>query len=100
MRARVRTILLVAIGALYVLSVPWYRDTGSEVRFVFGLPDWVALALGCYVGVAVLNSLAWWLVDMPEEPPPVLRRGRETSAPGRAGDASSARSGGAEERGR
>lgn len=67
MRARLRTGLLWAIAALYVLSVPWYRDTDAPLRFVLGLPDWVALALACYVAVAVLNSLAWLLTDMPEE---------------------------------
>jgi hypothetical protein len=74
MRARLRSALLIAIGALYLVSVPWYRETGSPVTFVWGLPDWVALALACYLGVAVLNGVAWLLTDMPEpeaavEPP-------------------------------
>ena len=67
MRTRLRSVLLVAIAALYLLSVPWYRDTGSDVTFVWGLPDWVAWALGCYVGVAILNCAAWLLTEMPEE---------------------------------
>ena len=66
MRARLRSVLLIAIGVLYVLSVPWYRETGSAVHFVWGLPDWVAWALGCYGGVAILNCAAWLLTDMPE----------------------------------
>ena len=66
MRARLRRVLLIAIGVLYVLSVPWYRETGSVVRFVWGLPDWVAWALGCYVAVAILNCAAWLLTDMAE----------------------------------
>jgi hypothetical protein len=33
---------------------------------VFGLPDWVAVALGCYLAVAILNALAWLLTDIPE----------------------------------
>ena len=49
-----------------MLSVPWYRETGSAVAFVWGLPDWVAWALGCYVAVAILNCAAWLLTDMPE----------------------------------
>jgi hypothetical protein len=68
MRARARTWLLVAIAVLYVVSVPWYRETGAPVGYVWGLPDWVAVALGCYVLVAVLNSLAWLLTDMGDEP--------------------------------
>ena len=67
MRARLRSVLFFAIGALYLVSVPWYRDTASEVTFVWGLPDWVAWALGCYVGVAILNCAAWLLTEMPEE---------------------------------
>ncbi len=65
-----RGLLLIAIGVLYVISVPWYRDTGAEVTLVFGLPDWVAWALACYVLVAVLNAIAWLLTDMGEEPDP------------------------------
>jgi hypothetical protein len=76
MRSRVRTGLLIAIAVLYVLSVPWYRETGADVAFVFGLPDWVAVALGCYVLVAVLNSLAWLLTEVPEESPPQAARER------------------------
>ena len=62
--ARLRVVLLVAIGALYVLSIPWYRESGELPSTWLGLPDWVALALGCYVGVAVLNSVAWLLTDI------------------------------------
>ena len=70
MRARARTWLLLAIGVLYVVSVPWYRETGAPVSYVWGLPNWVAVALACYVVVAVLNGLAWLLTDISEEPPP------------------------------
>jgi hypothetical protein len=69
MRGRIRTGLLLGIAALYVLSVPWYRETGAPVSLLLGLPDWVAVALGCYVAVAVLNSLAWLLTDIPDEHP-------------------------------
>ena len=69
MRGRVRTGLLCAIAVLYVLSVPWYRATGAPVSYVLGLPDWVAVALGCYGLVAVLNGLAWLLTDMPDGSP-------------------------------
>ena len=70
LRRRLRRSLLVLIGALYLLSVPWYRPTQSEVGVHLGLPDWVALALCCYVAVAVLNALAWLLTDVSDEPPP------------------------------
>jgi hypothetical protein len=62
--------VLALIGLLYVVSVPWYRETGSPVDIVFGLPDWVAVALACYVGVAILNGVAWLLTEVrdPEEP--------------------------------
>ncbi len=65
-RSRVRRASLAAIGILYAVSIPWYRETGSEPALWLGLPDWVALALVCYVGVAALNSVAWWLADVPE----------------------------------
>jgi hypothetical protein len=63
-RARRRARCLVAIGVLYGLSIPWYRPAGGAPAIVFGLPDWVATAVGCYLGVAVLNLLAWWLADV------------------------------------
>jgi hypothetical protein len=36
---------------------------------LFGFPDWVAVALACYIGVAVLNSIAWALTDVPDASP-------------------------------
>jgi hypothetical protein len=75
MRARLRIWLLAAIAALVLFSVPWYRETGASVGLIWGLPDWVAVALGCYVGVAILNSVAWLLTDMPEDAAPAESRG-------------------------
>jgi hypothetical protein len=51
---------------LFALSIPWYRTSGEAVPLIFGLPDWVAVALGCYLGVALLNAIAWLLTDIPE----------------------------------
>ncbi|MFP6662880.1 MAG: hypothetical protein VCC00_01595 [Deltaproteobacteria bacterium] len=75
-RARLRRILFVCIAALYVLSVPWYRSSSAPVEIVFGLPDWVAVAIGCYVLVALLNSAAWLLQDAPQD---MGEAGREAS---------------------
>ncbi|NQZ98847.1 MAG: hypothetical protein HRU01_20275 [Myxococcales bacterium] len=66
-RRRVRAILLGAVGVLYLVSIPWYRAPGSEAPIAFGLPSWVAVALGCYLAVAVLNAAAWLLTDVPDE---------------------------------
>jgi hypothetical protein len=68
-KRRVRVILFSAIALLYLISVPWYRATGDEVAIVFGLPDWVAVALACYVGVAFLNCAVWLLSEVPDGPP-------------------------------
>ena len=65
-RRRLRRVLLVSVGALYVASIPWYREPGAAPRLWLGLPDWVTVALGCYVGVAVLNAIAWALTDVPD----------------------------------
>ena len=51
--------LLGATAALFVASIPWYREAGAEPALWLGLPDWVAVALACYVGVALLNAWAW-----------------------------------------
>lgn len=66
---RRRRLLLVAIAVLYVLSVPWYRESGAEPRIWLGLPDWVAVAIACYAGVAVLNAWAWLAGGIDDGPP-------------------------------
>ena len=63
---RIRRLLLVFIAALYVVSIPWYRPAGESASVWFGLPDWVAVAMLCYAAVAVLNSIAWLLTDVPD----------------------------------
>ena len=65
-KRRLRAGLLWAIAVLYVVSIPWYRTSDELPSVVWGLPDWVAVALGCYVAVAVLNSIAWLLAEIPE----------------------------------
>jgi len=62
-RKRVRRVLIALIGLLYVASVPWYRDPDAPLRIVFGLPDWVAVAVACYAAAACLNAIAWLLTD-------------------------------------
>lgn len=66
-RRRLRALLLVCIVALYLLSIPWYRTGGATPEIWWGLPDWVAVALGCYVAIAVLNSVAWWLTEVRDD---------------------------------
>ena len=66
-RARTRSLLLVAIALLYVFSIPWYRESGASPEIWWGLPDWVTVAVLCYVAAAVCNACAWLLTDMPEE---------------------------------
>ena len=64
---RLRLWLLGVIGLLFIFSVPWYRSESDELRLIFGLPDWVAVALGCYVLAACLNSIAWLSTDIDDE---------------------------------
>ena len=68
-RRRLRMALLIAIAILYAVSIPWYRSGGETLRVWFGLPDWVAVALGAYALAACLNALAWLLTDIPEGNP-------------------------------
>ncbi len=68
-RSRIRRLLLVGVGVLYVLSIPWYREAGSTAELAYGLPDWVAVAIGCYVAAAILNAVAWLLTEIPEDHP-------------------------------
>jgi hypothetical protein len=77
-RRSLRRVLLAVIALLYVLSIPWYRSGGEPARVVWGLPDWVAVALGCYAAIAVLNAAAWLLADVPD-------RSAEVEGPGEGG---------------
>ncbi len=70
LRGRLRRGLLLVIGLLYVASVPWYRESGAPLVLFLGLPDWVAVALGCYIAVALLNAWAWGLTEFSDEDPP------------------------------
>ena len=63
---RLRAALLAVIAALYVVSIPWYRSSGAKTSVWLGLPDWVAVALLCYAAVAVANTFAWLLTDIPD----------------------------------
>ena len=86
-RRRVRRVLLAAIVLLYVASVPWYRSTGAPIEVWLGLPDWVAVAVLCYAGVALLNSLAWLISDIDDDGalPPGLREPGSAGADPRSG---------------
>jgi hypothetical protein len=81
----VRRACLCAVGVLYAVSIPWYRTAGEAPRLWLGLPDWVAVALVCYVAAACLNALAWVVSDVRDAPPgsDEAFRGRP---PGGAGD--------------
>jgi hypothetical protein len=74
-RPRLRRLLLVSVLALYAISIPWYRQGGEVPEIVLGVPDWFALALGCYAGVALLNAIAWLITDI-EDPVAEEKPGR------------------------
>ena len=65
-RRRARALLLLAVGILFAVSIPWYRRGGAEATIWLGLPDWVAVALLCYVAAAVCNAAAWLLTEIPD----------------------------------
>ena len=56
MARRLRLVLIATVILLYVVSVPWYRGAGESPELWWGLPDWVAVAVACYVAIAVLNA--------------------------------------------
>ena len=70
MARRIRSALLLLTGLLFVFSIPWYREPGAaSAPGWLGLPDWVGVALACYVAAAVLNSVAWMLTEIPDDGP-------------------------------
>jgi hypothetical protein len=66
---RVRALLLAAIGLLYLVAIPWYRASDALPADLLGLPDWVTVALACYVAAAVLCAWAWLVTDVHDDPP-------------------------------
>lgn len=66
-RRRFRLALLGVVFLLFVFSVPWYRSDPGELRLILGLPDWVAVAVGCYALAACLNSVAWLWTEIDDE---------------------------------
>jgi len=70
MARRFRLLLIALIGVFYLISIPWYREAGEAPAIWLGLPDWVAVALGCYLAAAALNAVAWLITDVPDEAPP------------------------------
>jgi hypothetical protein len=79
MARRFRLLLIALIGVLYLISVPWYREAGEAPAIWFGLPDWVAVALGCYLAAAALNAVAWLITDVPDDGPPSDPTGADAS---------------------
>jgi hypothetical protein len=69
-RQSLRRALLVGVGLLYLLSIPWYRSPDAQPQLWLGLPDWVAVALCCYLAAAVLNAWAWLLTEIDDDDPP------------------------------
>ena len=65
-RRVVHFVCMVLIVLLYIVSVPWYREADAPLRIWLGLPDWVAVALLCYVAVAIVNAVAWVVTEVPD----------------------------------
>ncbi|MDG2049995.1 MAG: hypothetical protein P8M78_07515 [Myxococcota bacterium] len=83
-RRRRRRYLLLAIGLLYLVSVPWYRTSEGGLRLLWGLPDWVAVSVACYALVAILNAFAWRLTDVDDgDALPLTLSERPESSPDR-----------------
>lgn len=61
-----RRLLLALVALLYVFSIPWYRESGASTPLWLGLPEWVAVAVLCYLAAAALNAAAWLVTDIPE----------------------------------
>ncbi|MGI9283463.1 MAG: hypothetical protein ACR2PX_28095 [Endozoicomonas sp.] len=65
-----RTALQLLMLLLLIISVPWYRTPGSDPNIYLGMPDWVILALTCYVLVIFINLLLWLTKQDQQEPNP------------------------------
>jgi len=94
-KRRLHRACLALIVLLYVFSVPWYREQGEPLTLWLGMPDWVTVALLCYVAVAIVNGLAWALTDVPDTLEEATSTTQATSAMGGAGDSGRADGAGA-----
>ncbi len=59
----------VGIAVLLVIAFPWYREADRPPVFWWGLPDWLVVAVCCFVGIAILNAYAWWRADWDDTTP-------------------------------
>ena len=57
-------------GPVRLSVLPFKGAADAPVTLVLGLPNWVAVAIVCYVAVALLNAAAWLLADVRDEKPP------------------------------
>tara|TARA_B100000029_G_C16916558_1_gene719768 strand:+ start:151 stop:366 length:216 start_codon:yes stop_codon:yes gene_type:complete len=55
---------LIGIGLLFIMAIPWFWDPNEKPEIIFGLPDWAAWSLLCFIGVAVLNAISWTFTDL------------------------------------
>ena len=78
-KGRLRVLLFGAIGLLFLLSIPWYREANAAPPLLFGLPSWVAVAIGCYLGAACLNAIAWWIVPLSDHLPAAAEAGDDAA---------------------
>ena len=49
------------------IDIDLEADVDNASSFKGDVPDWVAVALGCYVLAACLNSLAWLSTDIDDD---------------------------------
>ena len=69
-RRILRYTAFVLIAALYLISIPWYRDTDAPLRLWLGLPDWAAVALVSYTLAAAANAFAWRMTEFEDSDAP------------------------------
>ncbi len=65
MRNARRFVLLLTV-LFFLAAIPWHRSPGEMPAYWLGLPDWAAVSLLCFVGVAITNAIAWLLTDLSE----------------------------------
>ena len=68
---------------LFAGSIPWYLPENAPLRLWLGLPHWVVISLGAYLGVALFTV---WVVRncWPDPDAPADAAADAADAPGRA----------------
>ncbi len=59
MKPTIKNSFIFLMLILLIMSVPWYRSDEQMSNTLFGFPEWVMVAIACYLAVTLINIGIW-----------------------------------------